>query len=91
MATASTTQPVHTPAPQFPTRTVHIDGDVISYTLGFTSDQMWFLYDTMINTEILLMMSIEDEDQDTWIHEKGTQRIAESKRLRLALLGIFED
>ena len=93
MANVMNHQPVITPASQFPTRTVNFEKGIeeLSYTLHFTSDQMWFLYDTMLNTEILLQMSIEDEDEDTWIHEKGTQRIAESKRLRQAILGIYED
>jgi hypothetical protein len=91
MANASSTQPVLTPASQFPTRTVHVDGDVISYTLELTSAQMWDLHDTMMNTEIALEISIEEEETSAWMREKGTQRIAESKRLRLALMGIYED
>ena len=72
-------------------RTVHVDGDAVSYTLRFTSAEMWLIHDIMLNTEILLQMSIEDEETSAWIREKGTQRIAESKRLRLALMGIYED
>ena len=91
MATASTTQSVLTPASQFPTRTVHVDGDVVSYTLDCTSDQMWFLHDTLLDAQIIIKMSIEGQDKDTWIHEKGTERIKELKRLRKALMGILRD
>lgn len=91
MEAAPTTKSVTTPAPQFPTRTVHLDGDVISYTFALTSDQMWLLHDTMLNTEIVLEMSVCGEDKDTWTHKTATKRIAESKRLRLALMGITKE
>jgi hypothetical protein len=45
----------------------------------------------MLNTEIVLEMSVCGEDKDTWTHKTATKRIAESKRLRLALMGITKE
>ena len=72
-------------------RTVHVDGDAVSYTLRLTSAEMWLVHDTMLNTEILLEISIAEDGTGEWVRNKGAQRIAESKRLRLALMGIFGD
>ncbi len=88
MNTNTNTNP---PALTAENRTVHVDGDAVSYTLRFTSAEMWLIHDTMLDTEIALELSIEGEETSAWMREKGTQRIAESKRLRLALMGIFED